>query len=317
MILNNGLFRSAPFALGKQLGYTAVIIYCLCISIASVWINTSFSALDGATLTFITIFAAQLIFILSSILKGLDLIGFMAKYIRSIIIINILTVTSWFFMFMALQKIEASVEAAIYQGWVPVAVLLCELFVSKTPLLKKRVVSVIFIFLSILILVYARIAYQKGLTVGPNEIYSGIILATVAGITAGIYIYYSSRMHEYNSISPLLVLSVRFVLLLIITGYMGFDGLSDLMLYNPWLITDLILLSLFIVVIPIYCLQFAIATLGGVRVSIIIPTVPAIALAVEYFISPWGESLVPIVIVVLCTCVIYSNHVLNTTMARR
>lgn len=315
--MNNGLFKSAQFALGKQLGYIAVIIYCLCISIASVWVNTSFSAVDGATLTFITIFAAQLIFILSSILKGQDLIGFVAKNVRSIIIINILTVTSWFFMFMALQKIEASVEAAIYQGWVPVAVLLCELFISKTRLLKKRVASVFFIFLSILILVYARITYQEGLTVGPDEIYGGIILATVAGITAGIYIYYSSKMHEYNNIPTLLVLSVRFVLLLLITGYMGFDGLSDLMQYNPSLITNLIRLSLFIVVIPIYCLQFAIATLGGVRVSIIIPAVPAIALAVEYFVAPWGEIIVPILIVLLCACVIYSNHVLNITAARR
>ncbi len=315
--MNNGLFRSAQFSLSTQLGYIAVIIYCLCISIASVWINTSFSAVDGATLTFITIFVAQLIFIFFSMIKGYDLIGFVAKNLRSILIINALTAVSWFFMFMALQKIEASVEAAIYQGWVPVAVLFCEVFVGKTRLVKKRVASVFLIFLSIVVLVYARIVYQQGPTVGPNEIYSGIILATVAGITAGIYVFYSSKLHEYGNIPTLLVLSVRFVLLLIITGYMGFAGLYDLMLYNSSLITDLVFLSLFIVVIPIYCLQSAIATLGGVRVSIIIPSVPAIALAVEYFVAPWGQIIVPILIIVLCSCVIYSNHVLNTTMVRR
>jgi drug/metabolite transporter (DMT)-like permease len=317
MNLNNGFVRTVPVGLGKQLGYVAVIIYCLCISIASVWVNTSFSGVDGATLTFITIFVAQLIFVFFSAVNRQNLIGLILDNSKSVIYLNILTVTSWFFMFMALQKIEASVEAAIYQGWVPVSVLLCGLFISRAKLSKKRAVSVLLIFLSIVLLVYARITYQTVSAVEQSDVYSGIILATIAGITAGVYIFYSSTMHERGSIPTLSILSVRFVLLLVITGYMSFSEVVYLIQHNPTQLVDMIYLSLFIVVIPIYCLQSAISTLGGVRVSIIIPAVPAIALAVEYFVAPWGGVVVPSLIIVLCTCVIYSNHILNSSVVKK
>ena len=138
----NLFIKTIHIGIGKQLGYVAAIIYCLCISASSVWFNSSFSDVDSVTVTFITIFVAQLIFIFFSILKGENLVRLVLDNSTGVFYLNILTVTSWLFMFMALQKIEASVESAIYQGWVPISILLCTLFISKTKQSKKKSISI-------------------------------------------------------------------------------------------------------------------------------------------------------------------------------
>ncbi|WP_265284697.1 hypothetical protein [Verminephrobacter aporrectodeae] len=73
------------------------------------------------------------------------------------------------------------------------------------------------------------------------------------------------------------------------------------------LLGRLVLLSLVSVVIPVFTLQHAIVVLGAPRVSIIVPSVPALALLVEQSFVGWPSPLVPSLIVATCVAVLFSN----------
>lgn len=100
----------------KSSGWLCIIIYCLFTSISAVWVSMSFTQISGVSLTFFTLLVAQIIFLLLAIITKQQTFNFIIKNKLIVFWFNILTLTSWLLMFMALQRIEASVESAIYQG---------------------------------------------------------------------------------------------------------------------------------------------------------------------------------------------------------
>lgn len=111
----------------KSSGWLCIIIYCLFTFISAVWVSMSFTQISGVSLTFFTLLVAQIIFLLLAIITKQQTFNFIIKNKLIVFWFNILTLTSWLLMFMALQRIEASVESAIYQGWIPIIVMLLSL----------------------------------------------------------------------------------------------------------------------------------------------------------------------------------------------
>lgn len=287
-------------------GWIAIIIYCLFTSLSAVWVSMSFTRISGAALTFFTLLIAQVVFFIMSITKNEKPLTFLIKNKISVFWLNILTLTSWLFMFMALQRIEASVESAIYQGWIPVVVMLLGItFNKKSP---TQIIGPILIAVSIFLLVTVRLYTAEQIANSGNiRAIEGIILASVAGGTGGIYVYVSARMKNLEGATTINILATRFMVLLLVTALLSRHQLIAIMTTDWMPLVKLVLLSLLFVVIPIFCLQHAILELGAMRVSMLTPLVPAIALGAEYVVSPWSNPWVPAMIGVVSMSLIISN----------
>lgn len=291
-------------SLGDPKGTVALTLYCLLTSTSAVWVNLSFSNMDGTALTFMVFIAAQLVFMSVGFARKEQPLHFLIENLLPVFVMNMLTLLSWLFMFMALQRIEASVEAAIYQGWVPLVVMACAGLERGENRKRIQYFWPLAILFFISTLVFVRL--QAVGTIDQRAL-DGVFLATLAGIAGAIYIYYSGRVSKRTGCGIYNILSTRFILLLIVTGYIGADDISVILLQDYQLSTNLILLSIISVVLPIYLLQYSIYSLEPIRVSTVLPTVPAISLAIEYFYVDWVSPMVPILILFVCLSVIFSN----------
>jgi hypothetical protein len=293
----------------SRFGYLTIAVYCISTALSAVWVTFAFSRISGSALTFITLLTAFVIFLVAHVVSGAQPFALLRSHFSDVVILNVLTVAAWYFMFLALQRVEASVESAIYQGCVPIAVLACGLSARQVPFWSLRTLGCVLISLCLFSLVAARVVTAGVIAIEPSKLYSGIALAAIAGVAGGLYVYWSAKVVKQTQCKTLDILVNRFYLLLVLTGTIGLSQLSDAALYNIDLILfgKLILLSLVSVVIPVFTLQHAIGALGAPRVSIIMPCVPALALIVEQRLVGWPSPLVPALIVATCIAVLFSN----------
>lgn len=293
----------------SRFGYLTITVYCISTALSAVWVTFAFSSISGSALTFITLLTAFVIFLGAHMLSGGRPFALLRSHFSDVVILNVLTVAAWYFMFLALQRIEASVESAIYQGCVPIAVLACGLRTRQVPFWSLHTLGCALISLCLFSLVAARITTTGVIAIEPTRLYSGIALATIAGVAGGLYVYWSAKVVKKTQCKTLDILVNRFYLLLVLTGTIGLSQASDAALHtiDLMLLGRLLLLSLVSVVIPVFTLQHAIGALGAPRVSIIMPSVPALALIVEQRLVGWPSPLVPSLIVAACMAVLFSN----------
>jgi len=98
----------------------ALVGYFVATVISAIWASSSFAGISGPALTFVTFLLAQIVF---TVWTGHHLgpaFRFARAHPGGLLLLNALTLASWLFIFMALQRIEASVESAVYQGAVAI-----------------------------------------------------------------------------------------------------------------------------------------------------------------------------------------------------
>lgn len=288
-------------------GPVAMATYCISTAVSAVWVMFSFNQMGGAALTFLNFVFAWLVFLVVNLASGGKPLRLLVSEFKTVAWLNLLTLTSWWFMFMALQRIEASVESAIYQGWLPLVVLACEFLHGRVHISRTRALGAVLIFLAIAALLLARVYYGGAASVESNHFYQGLLLATVAGATGGVYVYSSGRLYARTHCSTLDILCVRFFLLMALTGLIGRAEISHILTFDLHLFGQLALLSIFSVLVPVFALQHAIHNLGGGRVSIITPCVPALALLLELNLTHWNNLVVPTLVVFVCLAVVMAN----------
>ncbi|KTT31108.1 hypothetical protein NS201_11440 [Pseudomonas oryzihabitans] len=289
------------------IGAVSMAVYCISTALSAVWVMVAFNRISGAALTFITFLMAWVVFCLVHSLRGHGPFRLLREQWQGVLLLNVLTLFSWWLMFMALQRIEASVESAIYQGWMPLVVVACEWWIVRSAVSRSRWLGALLILLSLMALVMMRLKLGVTAQVSLTNLHEGIALATVAGITGGIYVFCSARLNRINKYSAMDILCVRFFLLLMVTGWVGRDNLHQLVTLDTAMLVQLIKLAFVSVLIPVFTLQLAIQHLGAGRVSILTPCVPVIALAAEFMLSTWHTPWVPVLVTVVCMAVFLSN----------
>ncbi|WP_317694879.1 EamA family transporter [Serratia sp. UGAL515B_01] len=223
------------------------------------------------------------------------------------LILNVLTLTSWLFAFLSLYKIEPSIECAVFQGSLPIGVLLCELIAGKVKVFSKRALGIFLIAINLAALVIFRLYYADGVfNFTANELRLGVFLAFTGGLSAGIYVFRSAKLYDYGA-STLEILCNRFFLLLVITAAISAKELVSITTMDSFILAKLLLLAFISVVIPVFALQYSVQKLGAPRVSIITPFIPAIALTIEMFTKGWPSFWVPLLIVTTCLSILLAN----------
>jgi drug/metabolite transporter (DMT)-like permease len=290
-----------------KLGIYAVLGYCAATAISATWVSFSFTRISGPALAFVTFVLAQTVYLVMNRKELSGVASFAVREWKGTVVLNILTLSSWLFMFMALQRLEASVESAVFQA--AVAIMGFALALSLAGERYKRVTyaGLCAAIVCLALLVAARLAETASTPVHGHSVGEGLILALVAGSTGGCYIFYSSSLHRRTAVPPTTILCIRFALLIVVAAALSAQNVLRLSEDSPAIIGRLIALSISFVVLPTFLLQFAIANLPAVRVSVLTPLVPVIALGSEYAVRPWGNAIVPVLVVLASISIIFTN----------
>jgi drug/metabolite transporter (DMT)-like permease len=292
------------------LATVALVGYCIATAVSATWVSFSFTGISGPALTFVTFLLAQIVYTAQTGRHLGAALRFARTHLREMLLLNVLTLVSWLLMFMALQRIEASVESAVYQGAVAVVGFLLAAWLAGQRFSPATVGGMAAATALLGLLVVARMESVSSPL--PNAaVGEGLALALVAGATGGIYIYRSSRLHRRTQVPAMTVLCLRFVLLLCVTGALSFQEVQGLSQSDPGTIARLLALSVAFVVLPTFLLQYAIARLPSVRVSAATPLVPIIALGSEYVVRPWGSMEAPVIVVFASLALIFTNRRLS------
>jgi hypothetical protein len=223
-----------------------------------------------------------------------------------------LTLFSWLFAFMALYKIEPSIECAIFQGSLPIAVLFCDLAAGKVRVFSLRSLGILLIAINLIALLVLRLNNSGAMFAHTlQEIWTGVVLSAIGGASAGVHAFRSGKLYAKANCTTLEILCSRFFLLLLVTGVMGLGGIVSAAAAEPMILPRLVMLASVSVVIPMFALQYSVQTLGASKTSIITPLVPAIALALEQVLKGWPSIWIPILIVTTCLALILANYWMN------
>ncbi|WP_050809563.1 hypothetical protein [Verminephrobacter aporrectodeae] len=290
----------------------SIITYCLCTALAAVWISFSFSGLSAYSVTFFSLFFAFCVFVVLQFRIRKDVFWLTRKFFGDILILNFLTLFSWLFAFMALYKIEPSIECAIFQGSLPIAVLFCDLITGKAKGFSLRSLGIFLIAANLVGLFVLRLVNGAAMFAHtPQEIWTGVAMAAVGGASAGVYVFHSGKLYAKANCTTLEILCNRFFLLLLVTGFLGLGGIVNATAAEPMILPRLVMLACVSVVIPMFALQYSVQTLGASKTSIITPLVPAIALALEQMLKGWPSIWIPVLIVTTCFALILANYWMN------
>ncbi|MET8183634.1 hypothetical protein [Streptomyces sp. NPDC005336] len=267
-------------------------------------------------LAFVTFAVAQLVYTTRAGKSIGVAVRFARSHPREIVVLNVLTLSSWLFMFMALQRIEASVESAIFQGVVALGGFLLATVWSGQRFGVAARVGVLAATAALGLLVLARLSQTLSAPKHDASALVGVVLALIAGASGALYIHYSSALHSRTEVSANTVLCLRFVLLLMVTGAASAGETLKLLESDQGTILRLLALSVAFVVVPTFLLQFAIARLPSVRVSVATPFVAVIALGSEYAVRPWGNIAVPVLVLAASAALVFTNVALSSDLAR-
>jgi drug/metabolite transporter (DMT)-like permease len=290
--------------------------YCVATAVSATWVSFSFVHISGLALTFVTFALAQVVYIARAGRGIRSAVRFAASYPKEVAVLNILTLASWLFMFMALQRIEASVESAIYQGIVAITGFILAAVVSGQRFSRAARLGVIAAAAGLGLLVAARLELTLSALKHGSSALVGVVLALVAGTTGGLYIHYSSVLHRRTQVTTNTVLFMRFLLLLVVTGAGSAHEVVTLLGSSQSTIMRLLVLSVAFVVLPTFFLQYAIARLPSVRVSVVTPFVSMIALGSEYAVRPWGSIGIPLLVLAATAALVFTNLALSRDFAR-
>ncbi|MEO3783696.1 hypothetical protein ABGB12_10220 [Actinocorallia sp. B10E7] len=304
------LLADSPLRTHAGPAMAALAGYCVTTAVSATWVSFSFTGISGPALTFVTFVLAQAVYTARAGRGVKTAWRFAVAHRGQVLLLNVLTLASWLFMFMALQRIEASVESAVYQGSVAlVGFLVAGLVAGERFSLAVRV-GALAAGAALVLLIAVRVVSTADTPSANPSVGTGIVLALVAGTTGGFYIFCSSRLHRDTGVSANTVLCSRFLLLLAVTGAFSAHEVLGLLASDPVVIGRLLALSVVFVVLPTFLLQYAIAHLPSVRVSAATPLVPVIALGAEYAVQPWGSAAAPAIVVAASAALIFTNTAL-------
>ncbi|QQS16984.1 MAG: EamA family transporter [Neisseriales bacterium] len=289
-------------------GLLAILLYCLSAGLSGIWVffDLSHTAVNIWALAFVIFLVASLFFWVAQVMQGISLFRLIRTCPKTVLKLNILTLITWIAMFAAILIAEASFESAVCQAWVPITVLTCDVFAHQARWKSLRTVGVLCIAVSLLMLVVVRVLSDECL-ISFNHLRQGIVLATLAGLASGLYMFQSARLHHAIGCTILDVLSTRFILLLIVTAVLGREDIMHLLANDGMLIGQLVLLAIFSVILPALTFQHALAKLGDARVSLITPLVPVLSLIAELVLGHWQGMTIPILITITCVAVCFAN----------
>jgi drug/metabolite transporter (DMT)-like permease len=263
-------------------GFLYMLIWCLVTSFSHVFIGKTEQSISPNTVCFYTFLISFLFFVGMNSNNFSALIRKIKENTSKVLTINITTVLCWIFFFYPLKIIEPAIVGAILLG----SSYLATIPIGKLIYKKQQVFFEDYFaaFLMFLVLLYLSFLCYSGKTAIQNkatafEISTAIISCILGGISLALNTIQAKKLSDAK-FTPLDTLSVRFILLIVITGIweVFFIRTSPtLSFFYPMLIS-----AVSLIIIPQLMIQNAISKLQPVSISIASPFMPILTFFLEF-----------------------------------
>jgi drug/metabolite transporter (DMT)-like permease len=207
--------------------------------------------------------------------------GDLRKNRTDVIIINLTTVGSWFSFFYAMKNLEPAVASTLCNGVGPiVTVALAGVFRPNSQVnLTEKICS---------LGVFAGVIFQIGMiwtgntgfkSAAIDSTFLGMGLAVLCGLCNVLTTFFSKRFNENGWKSDQIMAGRFFALIALAFFLMPQESVS--WMTSSSILLDILLISFFGIVLPLYSLLQGIQRLEPIAVSLILSTVPLFVLAIQ------------------------------------
>lgn len=273
-------------------GFLLILVWCLCTAFAYTFIGSVQEQYMPITMCFYIFLISALFFIIVN-LKRLPMLAKRVKcFWREIVNINIITLFCWLFFFYALKYIEPAIVAALLFGSRFVVMLLIERwFYSASTHQRKDYAVSAGIIIAIIYLIFVSLSDYTAIEIQHSffQIIFGLLASIVSGgmLAAGSI---SVKRLNLAGFSGMDVMSVRFFLLLILTGTAYYFFIPRAI--DDYYFGEIVFVSaLSLILIPQLLLQGAAMRLQPVVVAMTLPITPIIVYCLEFADSRLTTSL--------------------------
>lgn len=289
------------------IGIICAIGWCIFSSVSRVFTGSLTQEIEPYTLCFYVFLVSAIIFNLANLKNTLIIINniIFQKTIRNKFIwINITTFGAWFLLLYPLKYIEPAIVSTITLGVGPLSTLIINRFLSIQTKMVSKIDLIISLFLIIIIIyIISLIVFNHELIRKDTSLYIvlyAIINCLVAGFSIAAQNICTKKVSNAG-FSPQQILSVRFWLIIIISGiiikFMGIQSLNYLQ------IQYIIVLSLCMVVIPLYLVQVSIKHIDPLMFAVIALFMPICTFLLEFLDNKLQPSLIS-AIPIIANCII-------------
>jgi len=265
-----------------KIGFLYMLIWCLVTSFSHVFIGKTEQSISPNTVCFYT-FLISFIFFTGMNFNNLPLLfNKIKENKKKVVAINITTVFCWIFFFYPLKVIEPAIVGAILLGSRYIATIpIGKLFYKKQQVFYEDYFAAILMLIVLIYLSY--LCYSDKTAIQHKTSVFEITLAITSSILGGIALafntFHAKKLSDAK-FTPLDTLSVRFLLLIILTGLWEFyfvKSSTSISFFYPMIVS-----AISLIIIPQLILQNAISKLQPVSISIASPFMPILTFFLEF-----------------------------------
>jgi|GEM_PF-6539643 len=275
-MLNQNLFCSRSF------GFISIGIWCFTCALASVFTGSLEQTEEPSVICFYVFSLASLIFFILNHKHLTDLSVKARKEMKNVLWMNITTAGSWYFFMYPLKYIEPAIVDAIIFGAIPISTLLIARVIYKKQIASLRdyiisgtIALTIIYFIGICFLGKTSAHFPSW-----KSAFISIVFCILGGISLAFNNIYAKKLSE-SGFTPLDTLTVRFLLLIFLSGFM-MHGLSSSFPWGTELLKNSLIVTLTLVIIPQLAFQIAVRDLQPLSIAIILPLMPAVVFFIQF-----------------------------------
>lgn len=223
-----------------------------------------------------------------------------------VLFVNISTTLDWLLIFLALEYISASMINCFVFGLAPVATILLNLGMYKS---HKVILQDLFICCCILLLLILLSIHYSHTVESTYKMLIGILLSCISGLATGATIYGCKKLFE-KGFSANSVMKSRFVVMIIST-FILLKYLDISFTLSISQSSQIIVLALCFVVIPVFLLQKGIEKVTPILTSIITALVPVMTYLFQLIEPNYVFNLYELFLIILLTIFIVYNTIVR------
>ncbi|TAK77184.1 MAG: hypothetical protein EPO11_02950 [Gammaproteobacteria bacterium] len=259
-------------------GLMCILGWCFFSALARVIISNVSQKIDPVILCFYTFLLSTILFILLNIRNTTSTL-LKLKTIenrRNVYGLNVSTFGAWFFLIYPLKYIEPAIVSTITLGLGPIATLILTAFIYKGK--KLNYSDIVISSLLLLVILYAIYLSFSGVTTLGRFSFLTLTYSTLSCLIVGFATsagnLYAKKLSN-NHFSAKEILASRFLLTVILAGLILLAKNGNFFVpISDW--NDIIIVTICLVVIPLYLVQISIKQLEPIIVSLVAPLMPAL-----------------------------------------
>lgn len=256
----------------KIQGSCYIFLYAVVTAASSVLIHDIEKSLNPFYSVFYAFLFSTIFYVLIALPYFKSNVSKIKANLITVVAVNVTTLFTWLFTFLALQKLDAYLASALILGSIPICttiVLAGKFHRQKT--LRRHMLSSFVILGLLILLIYEDLLAKTNST----SLMLSVLMAFIAGGAISINNLVAKKLSSAG-VHASLLMATRFILLIIVSfGCLRYQRLSIALTWDNsyWLLVT----ACFSVALPLYLLQKGIERVSPMQVSYLLPFVPMLA----------------------------------------